>query len=86
MDGAKSNIHIILMIKIKRAHQSEEEDSEEDIKRLEDRLQALAFLKDYSSPWPLDADGMPVQAAASGPEALRVSLPSMAVSGSAQEV
>lgn len=37
--------------------QEEEEDSDEEIKRLEDSLEALAILKDYTSPWPLDSDG-----------------------------
>ena len=40
--------------------QSEEESSEEEIKQLEDSLEALAILKDFSSPWPLDGEGMPV--------------------------
>lgn len=46
--------------------QEEEEDSEEEIKRLEDSLEALAILKDYTSPWPLDSDGMPIAAAGGG--------------------
>lgn len=46
--------------------QEEEADSEEDLKRLEDNLEALAILKDYTSPWPLDADGLPVVATAAG--------------------
>lgn len=40
--------------------QGEEEDSEEEAKRLEDSLEALAILKDYTSPWPLDSEGMPI--------------------------
>ncbi|CAN0180355.1 unnamed protein product, partial [Ectocarpus sp. 12 AP-2014] len=46
--------------------QEEEEDSEEEVKRLEDSLEALAILKDYTSPWPLDAEGRPVAAVAGG--------------------
>lgn len=46
--------------------QEEEEDSEEDVKRLEDNLEALAILKDYTSPWPLDADGLPIVATTAG--------------------
>ncbi|CAM9864468.1 unnamed protein product, partial [Ectocarpus sp. 13 AM-2016] len=42
--------------------QEEEEDSEEELKRLEDSLEALAILKDYTSPWPLDGEGRPVTA------------------------
>ena len=30
------------------------------MKELEDSLEALAILKDYTSPWPLDSDGMPI--------------------------
>lgn len=44
--------------------QEEEEDSEEEVKRLEDSLEALAILKDYTSPWPLDGEGRPVAVAA----------------------
>ncbi|CAM9561470.1 unnamed protein product, partial [Ectocarpus sp. 8 AP-2014] len=49
--------------------QEEEEDSEEEVKRLEDSLEALAILKDYTSPWPLDVEGRPVAAVAEGGEA-----------------
>ncbi|CAM9795603.1 unnamed protein product [Ascophyllum nodosum] len=40
--------------------QSEEADCDEEIKRHEDSLEALAILKDYVSPWPVDADGMSI--------------------------
>ena len=42
------------------APQSEEADCDEEIKRHEDSLEALAILKDYVSPWPVDADGMSI--------------------------
>eukprot|EP00752_Nemacystus_decipiens_P005910 g5342.t1 len=44
--------------------QEEEEDPDEEIKRLEDSLEALAILKDYTSPWPLRSDGTPIVSAA----------------------
>lgn len=48
--------------------QEEEEDSEEEVKRLEDSLEALAILKDYTSPWPVDDEGRPVTPVAEGVE------------------
>lgn len=49
--------------------QSEVEDSEEEIKRLEDSLEALAILKDYTSPWPLGSDGKPATDGGMAPSA-----------------
>lgn len=48
------------MLKVSWLSQEDEEDCPEEIKRLEDRVEALAILKDYTSPWPVGIDGMPI--------------------------
>lgn len=43
-----------------RLSQEDDEDCPEEIKRLEDKVEALAILKDYTSLWPVGVDGMPI--------------------------
>lgn len=56
-DRDYERLAFVLGILLSEKCQDEEEDSEEELKRLEDGLYALAILKDYTSPFPVDSHG-----------------------------